>query len=170
MDWFTAVLSIGSNKGDTRGNLETAIQYLGRESHTRIQAVSGFYKTEPQDYIDQDWFINAAVKIGTQLEPGPLMAFLKAVEKEMDPGGKAFRYGPRIIDLDIIYFEDRIIRTDQLTVPHPKMHERCFVLQPVCDIAPEAVHPVFNRTARELLDDITHRDGQTIIRVKPKEE
>ena len=82
----------------------------------------------PQNFTDQDWFVNGALKIETSLEPETLLGTLKKIEKQLDPEGKPFRFGPRIIDLDIIYFGDLVLETSVLQLPHPRMHERCFVL------------------------------------------
>ncbi len=159
----TAFLSMGSNKGEPSENLKRALVLLEEKDHTRILKVSRAYKTEPQDYQDQAWFENLAVKIQTRLAPTDLLLFLKEIESRLDKTGKEFRYGPRIIDLDIVYYEDLVFESNDLIIPHPKMHERCFVLQPVCDIGPETVHPVLHRTTIELLNQIKQKDHQIVI-------
>ncbi len=164
----TAFISIGSNKGDKRHNLEKAIQYLSAESHTDVAAVSSFYRTDPLEYKDQDWFVNAAVKITTNLDPVPLLEFLQETEKTMDKKGKEFRYGPRIIDLDIVYYDDLVFDHPLVTIPHPKMHERCFVLQPLYDIGPGIRHPLLKLTTGKLLDKIKRTDHQVVILLNQK--
>ncbi|MFH2093294.1 MAG: 2-amino-4-hydroxy-6-hydroxymethyldihydropteridine diphosphokinase [Pseudomonadota bacterium] len=159
----TVYLSIGSNMGDKRHNLETAISCLQAHEIIQVESVSGFYRTQPQNYIDQDWFVNAALKIQTTLMPEQLMAVLKALEKQMDKGGKAFRFGPRIIDLDIILYDDLVLKTPTLQIPHPRMHERCFVLIPLCDIGPSQVHPVFKLNLQVLLEKIEKQETQKVI-------
>ena len=156
-------LSIGSNIGDKKKNLNDAITRLRSHDKIDVVCVSPFYKSEPQNYTDQDWFINAALKIKTLLDPQELLAALKAVEKDLDKDGKPFRFGPRIIDLDIIYYEDLILKTKHLEIPHPRMHERCFVLIPICDIGAHTIHPVLNLRSDELLKKIEKQKTQKVI-------
>ncbi|MBA3013137.1 MAG: 2-amino-4-hydroxy-6-hydroxymethyldihydropteridine diphosphokinase [Proteobacteria bacterium] len=158
-----AYLSIGSNKGDKAGNLKQAIDCLNQHDLIQVAAVSFFYRTEPQNFEDQDWFVNAAVKIQTPVEPAELLDILKQIERSLDPEGKAFRFGPRKIDLDIILFENRVLKTDLLEIPHPRMQERCFVLRPMCDIGADTLHPVFHKTPRQLLMEIEKQESQKVI-------
>ncbi|WDP88625.1 MAG: 2-amino-4-hydroxy-6-hydroxymethyldihydropteridine diphosphokinase [Desulfobacter sp.] len=167
--WKTAFLSIGSNKGDKRGNLVLAVDVLTKDEGIRVERVSEFYKTAPQNYTDQDWFVNAALKIKTQYTPVQLLDRLKMFEREMDREGKPFRFGPRIIDLDIIDYDGQIIRTERLELPHPRMHERCFVLKPLCDIGANLVHPVLNQTTDELLKQIETDESQAVIALAQEE-
>ncbi len=160
---FTAYLSIGSNVGDKKKNLDDAISLLDRHDKIDVVAVSSFYKTQPQNYLDQDWFVNAALKIETKLKPEQLLAAIKNLEKNLDKNGKAFRFGPRIIDLDIIYYENLILKTDLLEIPHPRMHERCFVLTPICDIGAHEMHPVLKLRSDELLKKIEKTETQKVI-------
>lgn len=160
----TAYLSIGSNKGDKAANLHLAIACLDVHPSLQVTAVSRFYKTQPQNFIDQDWFVNAAVKIQSDTsDPLVLLTILKQIETQMDKQGKSFRFGPRKIDLDIIYFADMVLKTDALEIPHPRMHERSFVLQPMCDIGPGVIHPVSKMTTRELLKQIEKQENQAVI-------
>lgn len=156
-------LSIGSNVGDKKKNLDHAIGLLHDHDKIEVEKVSLFYKTEPQNYADQDWFVNAAVKIGTSLAPQDLLAVLKRLEKNLDKAGKSFRFGPRIIDLDIVYYDDLIFKTDRLQIPHPRLHERCFVLRPICDIGAHAIHPVLKLRSDELLKKIEKQETQKVI-------
>jgi 2-amino-4-hydroxy-6-hydroxymethyldihydropteridine diphosphokinase len=160
---FTAYLSIGSNKGDKRENLNQAIDCLNHHKQIRVTGVSSFYRTQPQNFEDQDWFVNAALKIETSADPGQLLDILKQVETSLDKEGKAFRFGPRIIDLDIIFFQDMVFKTDMLEIPHPRMQERCFVLRPMCDIGGEAIHPVLKKTPCQLLKRIEKQTSQEVI-------
>jgi 2-amino-4-hydroxy-6-hydroxymethyldihydropteridine diphosphokinase len=160
---FTAYLSIGSNKGDKRKNLNQAIDSLGQHKQIRVAAVSSFYRTQPQNFEDQDWFVNAALKIETSAEPEELLGILKQIETFLDKEGKAFRFGPRIIDLDIILFQDRVLKTDTLEIPHPRMQERCFVLRPMCDIGANVIHPVLKKTPGQLLKRIEKQTSQEVI-------
>jgi 2-amino-4-hydroxy-6-hydroxymethyldihydropteridine diphosphokinase len=158
-----AYLSIGSNIGDKAKNLKDTLEILQQHEHMDLLSVSPFYKTEPQNYKDQAWFVNAAAKVSTDLSPERLLAELKHIEKALDKNGKAFRFGPRIIDLDIIYYEDLVYTSSELEIPHPRMHERCFVLVPLCDIASDEIHPVLNVRSDELLKKIESREAQKVI-------
>ena len=159
----TAYLSIGSNKGEKKENLNQAINCLNRNEMIRVKEVSSFYRTQPQNYCDQDWFVNAALKIETMADPKALLDILKQIEAALDEEGKAFRFGPRIIDLDIILFGDLVLKTDHLEIPHPRMQERCFVLKPLCDLNGEIVHPVLNETPEQLLKKIERQSSQEVI-------
>lgn len=145
------LLSIGSNLGDKALNCTRALSEIETRGLGRIIRVSPFYRTEPVDYLDQDWFVNGAAEIETDLEPMDLLSGLKGIQIDLGTDKKTVRFGPRTIDLDILTFDDRIIRTDELTLPHERMHQRAFVLVPLCDIAADAVHPVFNQTMHALL-------------------
>jgi len=160
---YLVYLSIGSNIGDKADNLKTALKILQQHEHIDLQLVSPFYRTEPQNYKDQDWFVNAALKVSTDLSPEILLSELKNIETKLDKKGKAFRFGPRIIDLDIIYYDDLIYKSKELEIPHPRMHERAFVLVPLCDIGPNKTHPVFQLSSDELLKKIESAVAQTVI-------
>ncbi len=163
MNRHVAFLSIGSNVGDKKKNLDTAVALLDRYENISVLAVSPYYKTEPQNFKDQDWFVNAAVKIKTDLEPLALLDVLKNLEIDLDKDGKPFRFGPRIIDLDIIYYDTIELTSSRLEIPHPRMHERCFVLVPLCDIGPKTYHPVLKTTSDDLLNKIEEQQTQKVI-------
>ena len=150
-------LSLGSNLDDRGANLRTAIAQLSGLGHT--VAVSSFYETEPVEMTAQPWFLNCAVKLDTEKMPRQLIAGILAIEQGMGRQRKQ-KKGPRVIDIDILLFGCSIIEIPPLTVPHAKMHERRFVLEPLAEIAPEARHPVFRRTVRELRDALP--PGQTV--------
>ena len=152
----TAIISIGSNLGDKLDNCRRAIGALKALDHTTLVACSRFYKTAPVDYLEQDWFVNAAVKVATRLDAHALLDALKKIQQRAGRHGDAIRFGPRIIDLDIIFYDEAVIETSELLIPHPRLHKRRFVLQPICDIDPEIVHPKLKKDVRillELLDD-----------------
>ncbi len=157
-----AYLSIGSNLGDRYANCIRGREQVDTLDHTRVVAVSNFYRTEPVDFLDQAWFVNAALKIETGLDPFQLIEGLKQIEQCLGQGEKQVRFGPRIIDLDIVLFGERVVHTDRLVIPHPRMHKRCFVLKPLCDIAPRIVHPTWGKTMTQLLQLIENDPGQAV--------
>lgn len=159
----TVFLSIGSNVGDKRKNLDNAVALMDAHDHFEVLGVSPYYKTQPQNFADQDWFVNAGVKIVTDLDPILLLDALKALEDKLDKDGKPFRFGPRVIDLDIVYFGSRVLKSSRLEIPHPRMHERCFVLVPLRDIGPETCHPLLGMTPDELLNQIEKQESQKVI-------
>ena len=142
-------LSLGSNLGARAANLQTAIARLADLG--KVEAVSSFYETEPVELTTQPWFLNCAVKLDTEKMPRQLIAGILAIERGMGRQRKQ-KNGPRIIDIDILLFGSSIIDLPSLSVPHPKMHERRFVLEPLAEIAPEARNPALKRTVRELRD------------------
>jgi 2-amino-4-hydroxy-6-hydroxymethyldihydropteridine diphosphokinase len=151
----TVYLSLGSNLGDRQANLKTAIERLGKLGE--VAAVSSFYETEPVEYTQQPWFLNCVVKLQTDKMPKQLLSQLLSLEQSMGRKRRAQQgsprvKGPRTIDIDILLFGHSIVDTAGLTIPHPAMHERRFVLEPLAEIAPEERHPVFKRTVRELRD------------------
>lgn len=153
-------LSLGSNLGDRVANLQTAITQLA--SLGKVEAVSSFYETEPVELTAQPWFVNCAVKLDTEKMPRQLIAGILALERGMGRQRKQ-KNGPRIIDIDILLFGSSMIDLPSLTVPHPKMHERRFVLEPLAEIAPDSRHPVLKRTVRELRDALP--PGQAVKKV-----
>jgi 2-amino-4-hydroxy-6-hydroxymethyldihydropteridine diphosphokinase len=154
-----AYLSLGSNIGDREANLRDAIARL--ETLGRIAAVSSIYETEPVEVADQAWFLNCVVALETSHAPESLMKELLSLEREMGRE-RIQRKGPRTIDLDIVLFGDLVINSPTLTLPHPAMHQRRFVLEPLAEIAPDAWHPGLKKTARQLLDELPA--GQVVRR------
>jgi len=150
-------LSLGSNVGDRAANLNAAIDRLGNLG--KVMAVSSFYETEPMEFAAQPWFLNCAVELDTEKMPKQLLASVLDIEREMGRR-RVQKKGPRTLDIDILLFGNAIIQTKGLTIPHPAMHERRFVLEPLVEIAPGMRHPVLKRTVRELRDALP--PGQTI--------
>ena len=147
----SAFISIGSNMGDKISVCKKAVGYIASFSNMSLIAVSKYYKTEPVDYSDQDWFVNLAVKIKTRLLPYELLKELNNIEKFLGTKKKAVRFGPRILDLDIIFYDNIILNMENIEIPHPRMHKRRFVLQPLCDIEPDFIHPVIKVSVKKLL-------------------
>jgi 2-amino-4-hydroxy-6-hydroxymethyldihydropteridine diphosphokinase len=144
-------LSLGSNLGDREANLNDAIVRLGALG--KIVTVSSFYETEPVEVAQQPWFLNCAVALETEKMPKQFLSAILNIEQELGRKRQANKVkGPRTIDIDILLFGNSIVDTQTLTIPHPAMHQRRFVLEPLAEIAPEHRHPVFKRTVRELRD------------------
>lgn len=144
-----AYIGIGSNLGNRRYNCLKAIEML-KKSGLAVHKVSSLYETEPWGLKEQPRFINMAVEIGTDLPPAKLLDLIKTIEKRMGRK-KTERWGPRRIDLDILLYDDLSVQDDNLNIPHPLMHERTFVLEPLSEIAPEKVHPLLLKTVSALL-------------------
>jgi 2-amino-4-hydroxy-6-hydroxymethyldihydropteridine diphosphokinase len=145
----TVYIALGSNVGDRKTNLHEAVSHL-ENCGVRVVKVSSFYETEPVDYLDQPWFLNAVLEATTELSPAHLLAAMRGIESQMG-SKKPFAKGPRLIDLDILLFGDQIVESAELQVPHPRMLQRNFVLVPLAEIAPEVQHPSWPGPAKEML-------------------
>ncbi len=159
---YLVYLSVGSNMGDKLGNCLQGIDTLTAGNRCSLLACSRFYRTSPVDYMDQDWFVNAAIKIRTTLRPAALLDQLIAIQQGLGRKADAIRFGPRVLDLDILLYDDRVIDTPELVIPHPRMHKRAFVLKPMCDINPTIVHPVLGKCIADLLDRLNDAAQQVI--------
>lgn len=144
----TAYIGIGSNLGDREDNCERAIKLL-EAGDIKVEKRSSMIETEPWGAEDQPKFINMAVEIETDLEPVELLSLLKKIECEIGRR-PAERWGPRIIDLDILLYDDLIIKMPKLEIPHPHIAEREFVLKPLSEIAPDKIHPVLKKSIKDL--------------------
>jgi len=147
----TAYISLGSNVGDRLGNLQDAIARMGELGD--VSRVSSWYETEPVEFTEQPWFLNGVAELRTEMTASALMQGLLKIERAM--GRERNRpKGPRNIDLDLLLFDNDIVNTSELTLPHPSMHERRFVLAPLAEIAPNAIHPILQETALQLLESL----------------
>jgi 2-amino-4-hydroxy-6-hydroxymethyldihydropteridine diphosphokinase len=145
-------IGIGSNVGNRESNCRMAIERLN-EKGIEVKKTSSMYETEPWGFKDQPKFINMVIEAETRLEPERLLIVLKDIEKEM--GRKeTVKWGPRIIDLDILFYNDKIINQDELQIPHPYLHKRDFVLVPLSEIAPNKTHPILKKTIKELMEEL----------------
>ena len=142
------LIALGTNLGDRAGNLRQAIAALSR--FTSVEAVSRVYETEPVGFRDQPDYWNMVVRVRTELEPQPLFEALKAIEQELGRAA-AFRNAPRVIDLDIIAYDQLVLRSASLEIPHPRMHERSFVLYPLAEVAPDFRHPATAQSIGQLI-------------------
>ena len=155
----TVYLSLGSNLGEREENLRNAIERLREVGE--VAAVSSFYETEPVEFTAQPWFLNLAVELRTELMPKQLLAAVLRIEREM--GRKRLQpKGPRLIDIDILLFGNAAVKSTGLTIPHPAMQERKFVLAPLAEIAPEVRHPVLKTTVKEMLQELP--TGSPVVR------
>lgn len=154
-------LSLGSNVGGRAGHIRKALARL--ETEGRVVAVSSLYETEPVDFTDQPWFVNCVVAIETSKTPAQLIAALLGIEREMGRQ-RTQKKGPRTIDIDILLFGDDLVDLPKLTIPHPAIQQRRFVLEPLAEIAPDARHPVLNMTIAELLTALPA--GQAVRKVQ----
>ena len=139
--------------GDKKAYLDLGVQRIQDTRGCEVTAVSGYLVTEPYGMVDQDEFLNGVMKIRTLLTPEELLDRLHEVEQEAKRE-RVVHWGPRTLDLDILLYDDLILDQEELHIPHIEMHKREFVLQPLCEIAPYVRHPVYNRTAQELLETL----------------
>jgi 2-amino-4-hydroxy-6-hydroxymethyldihydropteridine diphosphokinase len=152
----TAYIALGANLGDRTETLRQAVQRL--TTLGRITAVSSLYETEPVGYLEQPSFLNAVVAIETALAPNDLLAELLDVERDLGRT-RTFPNAPRTLDLDLLLVDDTVLATNELTLPHPRLQERAFVLIPLVEIAPEVTHPILRRSTSDLLLALPDRRG-----------
>lgn len=152
------ILGLGSNLGNRVRHLERGLERL--RAHVDLESVSSIYETQPVELRDQPWFLNLVCRGMTRLKPRALLEFVQEVEAA-EGRKRGVRFGPRTLDIDILAYDDRVIDEPELQVPHPRMTERAFVLEPLVEIAPDWRHPQLGRTARELRADL----GDAVLRL-----
>ena len=153
-----AYISFGSNLGNRLKNIKRGLQLVSRNRSITITKKSSLYETEPVGYENQGWFLNGVIEIETFVLPHKLLSLIKKVERIMGRK-RRIRWGPREIDLDILLYNQRCVDTPGLIIPHPRMHERAFVLVPLVEIAPRVIHPIFKKNARQLLAKLADSKG-----------
>jgi 2-amino-4-hydroxy-6-hydroxymethyldihydropteridine diphosphokinase len=156
-----AYIGLGANLGDPRAQVEEAVRCLREAEEVELLRVSALYLTPPLGPPGQPWYVNAAVQVKTRLTPEEVMRLLIGIETAMGRV-RDERWGPRLIDLDLLLYNGEIITGPDLTVPHPEMHRRAFVLAPLAEIAPDAWHPVLKKTARELLEELEAGEREAV--------
>lgn len=147
----TVYLALGTNMGDREANLRRALEAMAPA--VEVTQTSPVYETAPWGVTDQDDFLNQVVRAQTSLKPDILLSFLKSIEAQLGREDSR-RWGPRLIDLDILFYDDLVLEMEHLTIPHPHLHERAFVLVPLADLEPELRHPVLNQTIGEILKEV----------------
>lgn len=153
--WHTAYIALGSNIGDSKQILKDAIASLDQIKSTHVEKVSTLISTAPYGVEDQPDFLNGCLRLRTLLYPRELLSELNRIEKEAGRE-RIIHWGPRTLDLDIIFYDDLICQEEDLCIPHVEMHKRDFVLRPLEEIAPYKRHPIYGKTVREMLEDLSH--------------
>ena len=152
-EWHDVIIALGSNMGDREGYLNGAVEKLNAANGCRVKKISDFIETPPYGVTDQADFLNGCLEMETLMYPHELLDELHRIEKEAGRE-RIVRWGPRTLDLDIIFYDDLILQDDDLCIPHVEMHKREFVLKPLCGIAPYKRHPVTGKTVKEMLDEV----------------
>jgi len=156
----TVYLALGSNIENRKQNIQSAIAMMREIKGIKVLRTSRLCETEPWGYKNQPKFINASVKIKTELAPIQLLMIIKGIEKKLGRRPQKIKWGPRIIDIDVLLYGKQIIKSGRLRIPHPEMHKRIFVLKPLAEIAPGAVHPKLKKTVKILLKECNHEISQ----------
>ena len=156
-----AYLGLGANQGEPRRQLQEAVARLATAEEIEVVQASSFYLTPPLGPPDQPWYVNAVVKVRTRLTPEELLRVVHRLERDLGRVRRE-RWGPRLIDIDLLLYDGVILSGPDLCLPHPEMHKRSFVLVPLVEIAPQAWHPVLEETASELLAKLDPKDRGSV--------
>jgi dihydroneopterin aldolase / 2-amino-4-hydroxy-6-hydroxymethyldihydropteridine diphosphokinase len=148
-----AYIGVGSNIGDRYKNILSAKKEISNSTSSHVVKVSKIYETEPVGYLDQDYFLNCIFKVSTVLTPEELLKLLLETEKILKRK-RIIHWGPRTIDLDILFYDTFIFSSPDLIIPHPRLHERMFVIKPLCDLAPDLIHPVLKESCIEISEKL----------------
>jgi len=151
--WHVAYIGVGGNMGDKEKNVKMALELISNSYHSKITKTSKLYETRPVGYLEQDDFLNCAAQVKTLLSPLEFVNFLLSIEKDLKRE-RVIRWGPRTVDLDVLLYDNVISSIEEIILPHPRMHERMFVLQPLSDIAPYVIHPILNKTIIQLKESL----------------
>ncbi|MBU3110386.1 2-amino-4-hydroxy-6-hydroxymethyldihydropteridine diphosphokinase [Clostridium lacusfryxellense] len=151
--WHTSYIGIGGNMGDKDKNVKMALEQISNSYHTKITKTSKLYETKPVGYLEQDDFLNCAIEVKTLLNPLELVRFLLSIEKELKRE-RVIRWGPRTVDLDVLLYDNITSSLEEIILPHPRMQERMFVLEPLSDIAPYVIHPILNKTIIQMKESL----------------
>lgn len=158
-------LSIGSNLGDRLGTFQKSFQLFAENPHIELFACSSLYETDPVGYTDQDCFLNAVFKVKTDLKPEDLLQTCNHIEQELGRK-REVRWGPRTLDLDILLYNHENIETEILSIPHPRLHERAFVIVPLMEVDPDIRLPKMNTSLSDLLEKIPDKEGVRLWKQK----
>ena len=153
-------LALGSNLGDREEHLRDARERIAGKG-VRLLRASSIYETAPRDLLDQPWFLNQVIEVESELFPRQLLARVKRIEREMGRRKRVDK-GPREIDIDILFYADAVVKTEELEIPHPRLAERRFVLEPLAELAAEKRHPLLKRTVRELLAKVQEQEVRKV--------
>lgn len=166
MKYSIAYIGIGSNIGDRLGYIQQSVTMLSSYEGVELLESSGFYETEPYGFKDQNWFVNAIVKIRTTLSPVDLLHACQCVEEKLGRVREK-KWGPRTIDLDILFYDDLVMDTDILTIPHPGMSERAYCIVPMLELDEDFIHPVLNKTMLQIHSDLESVDEVFLYGTRP---
>ncbi|GAA0504239.1 2-amino-4-hydroxy-6-hydroxymethyldihydropteridine diphosphokinase [Salinibacillus aidingensis] len=161
----TAYIALGSNIEPREGYLEKSIALISEHRHIQVRAESEIYETAPVGYTDQGTFLNMVIKVTTDLSPYELLTYCQDIELKLDRK-REIRFGPRTIDLDILLYNQENMNDGKLTIPHPRMHQRAFVLIPLNDIQPDLM--VNGQTVRELMEALPENEDKGVAKWKPR--
>ena len=159
----TVYLGVGSNVGDRMANIKASADLINKTKCSKVKRISKIYETEPYGYKEQDMFLNCVFEIQSLLTPRSLVCFLLDIEQKLKRE-RTIKWGPRTIDLDVLFYDDLITETEDIIIPHPRLHERLFVLRPLCDIAPYLVHPIFRERCYKIMESLKSDEPDPVER------